>query len=621
MKYIVEVEAPVPSNLDEIAGKVAASFNISDAKAMALLRRAPGAMTKAVSEREAEVVAGIFERAGLLVVKRQVAEDGEVPPQPQAREGGAAEPAAGAAGSSAMDAAAEEAPAMDADAMDGAAMDAAPGGAVDAPASPEAAGGGERSGEPDVWSQPVDAGAPSGGGNEAVEDFSRRDDFEQQADVGWDSGWGAGAAEDGPAGAGGGRVAGGAGLADRDAVDAAGDGGAAAAVDAGAVGADAVDVDFGTPPREREAPYPESEADGAGWPAGDAGVADAGVADAEVADGAVADGAGGAVAMEGAEAEPAAPRRRGRRQRPAQAADVAAWRPAGARAAERGVDDTRLRRGGVRRGIAWVGVLPPLLSLLAMGAVMLATLVPYARDQRAAQAASAAASQAATLDALTGGLPLNAQTLQSALADLSRQSQALLRPQGVQLMVITDASGVPLAGWYQAARTPVAMPPATRQAVSARAQGAVAGQPASPPATFGQRLRDSWHSVRAMVGLGSEATVLRATPVTSGGQGIGAVVVGVPPVSGDSALGSGVELVLLFGLIPLLIGILMALGLTGGLRRKVQYLLEAADRISRGDLDEPVSLASRDELGQLARAIERMRVSLAALLEHRRRNR
>ncbi|MEJ2667665.1 MAG: HAMP domain-containing protein [Deinococcales bacterium] len=124
-----------------------------------------------------------------------------------------------------------------------------------------------------------------------------------------------------------------------------------------------------------------------------------------------------------------------------------------------------------------------------------------------------------------------------------------------------------------------------------------------------------------MFGQATEPTLVRAAPITTGGQAIGAVVVGVPPISADKSLVTAFEMVLLVGLVPLLLGILMASGLTGGLRRKVQYLLQAADRISRGDLDEPVSLQSRDELGQLARAIERMRVSLSTLLEHRRRHR
>jgi HAMP domain-containing protein len=53
----------------------------------------------------------------------------------------------------------------------------------------------------------------------------------------------------------------------------------------------------------------------------------------------------------------------------------------------------------------------------------------------------------------------------------------------------------------------------------------------------------------------------------------------------------------------------------------VSYLLGAADRISRGDLEEPVGLDSNDELGQLARAIERMRVSLQEGMERLRNRR
>ena len=579
MKYIVEVGEPVPSNLDEIASKVAASFNISDAKAMALLRRAPGAMTKAVSEREADVVAGIFERAGLNVVKRPVEESGDVP----ARAGPAAHdpmtpPAEGGLPASAP-------PPVEGDegvASSGAWSGTEPSGAAafgEAAASGEVPAHPERSGDEDVWDQPLGATE-----HEPVDRFSHRDDFEERAaDIGWEGGeWEA------PSGAA------------RDAMAAAD---ASAPAEGAVVSRDedeAIDVEMGTPPEER----PAAEEDGVP------------LAPVEPVDAAE-------------QPEPDQRRRGERRDRRDRRQREKSERPAargvrpeaGGRGAERGGDEVRLRRGGVRRGIAWLGVLPSLLALLGMGVAMLVMLVPVARDQQAARAADAAAAQAASLEALTGGLPLTAQTLSGALVDLSNNGQALLQPNGVSLMVVTDPNGAPLAGWYGTAKTPAALPPATRQAVSASALAALAGQPPAPAPTFAQRLRYAWNTVEAMVGRGSAPTVLRAAAVTGGGQAVGAVVVGVPPVSGDSALVTAFETVLLIGLVPLLIGILMAGGLADGLRRKVQYLLQAADRISRGDLDESVSLRSRDELGQLARAIERMRVSLSTLLEHRRRHR
>lgn len=48
---------------------------------------------------------------------------------------------------------------------------------------------------------------------------------------------------------------------------------------------------------------------------------------------------------------------------------------------------------------------------------------------------------------------------------------------------------------------------------------------------------------------------------------------------------------------------------------------QKADEISRGDLAEPVSLRSNDELDDLSAALERMRVSMSGALERLRRRR
>ena len=44
-------------------------------------------------------------------------------------------------------------------------------------------------------------------------------------------------------------------------------------------------------------------------------------------------------------------------------------------------------------------------------------------------------------------------------------------------------------------------------------------------------------------------------------------------------------------------------------------LSEGADRISMGELDMAMEVHSRDEIGELADSMERMRVSLKAALE------
>jgi HAMP domain-containing protein len=206
------------------------------------------------------------------------------------------------------------------------------------------------------------------------------------------------------------------------------------------------------------------------------------------------------------------------------------------------------------------------------------------------------------------------------LVDLSRRSEAVLGGGGVRLMVVTDATGAPLAGWYGAATTPAAMPPEVRRQVGNEALSAVAGQ-VQGGESLTQSLKASWTSVLAMLGLATAGTVYGSAPVLSAGHAIGAVVVGVEPASAGSLVGNAFLTTLLVGLVPLLIAILVAMALTRGLRSQVSYLLGAADRISRGDLEEPVGLDSNDELGQLARAIERMRVSLQEGMERLRNRR
>jgi two-component system OmpR family sensor kinase len=75
-------------------------------------------------------------------------------------------------------------------------------------------------------------------------------------------------------------------------------------------------------------------------------------------------------------------------------------------------------------------------------------------------------------------------------------------------------------------------------------------------------------------------------------------------------------------LISALIALAAALGLGyGGARlfaRRIHRLEQAAERIANGKFDEPIEDASPDELGQLARAFDRMRLRLAGL-EHARR--
>jgi two-component system OmpR family sensor kinase len=68
----------------------------------------------------------------------------------------------------------------------------------------------------------------------------------------------------------------------------------------------------------------------------------------------------------------------------------------------------------------------------------------------------------------------------------------------------------------------------------------------------------------------------------------------------------------------LLIALLLGYGGARVFARRIRRLERAADRIAGGRFDEPVRDSGRDELGDLARAFERMRVRLAQLDDARR---
>jgi len=75
---------------------------------------------------------------------------------------------------------------------------------------------------------------------------------------------------------------------------------------------------------------------------------------------------------------------------------------------------------------------------------------------------------------------------------------------------------------------------------------------------------------------------------------------------------------LVAGLVALLASLLVGLGGASVFARRIRRLERAADRIAGGRFDEPVDDPTPDELGQLARAFDRMRLRLAQL-DHARR--
>jgi len=70
-----------------------------------------------------------------------------------------------------------------------------------------------------------------------------------------------------------------------------------------------------------------------------------------------------------------------------------------------------------------------------------------------------------------------------------------------------------------------------------------------------------------------------------------------------------------FTIAAAILGVALAWWVIRSVTRPVRRLVEVADNISMGDLDMPIEVTSRDEIGELQESIERMRVSLKTALE------
>ena len=70
-----------------------------------------------------------------------------------------------------------------------------------------------------------------------------------------------------------------------------------------------------------------------------------------------------------------------------------------------------------------------------------------------------------------------------------------------------------------------------------------------------------------------------------------------------------------FALVALLTVFLQWMVVSRPLIRNLGQLEQAADKISQGDIDEPVRVQGTDEVGRLGVSFERMRTSLQTLIE------
>ncbi len=95
---------------------------------------------------------------------------------------------------------------------------------------------------------------------------------------------------------------------------------------------------------------------------------------------------------------------------------------------------------------------------------------------------------------------------------------------------------------------------------------------------------------------------------------IGAVHVGIWNSAVQREIGEAVFPLFAWILPILALGVLLALVLARRIQRPIRQLAQIAAKMSKGDLDTPVGVESRDEVGDLALSLERMRASLKAAM-------
>ncbi|HZX00034.1 MAG TPA: HAMP domain-containing protein [Trueperaceae bacterium] len=274
-----------------------------------------------------------------------------------------------------------------------------------------------------------------------------------------------------------------------------------------------------------------------------------------------------------------------------------------------------LDRRGLRRRIGRAATLPAVLTLLAALLVLTVTLLPALRRQQLDRAQGTAAAVAATIEGLSGGLPLSSPVIRTQLGQVESRVGSQLAGGGLAFLAVVGADGRYLLDWESGSDS---LSPET----SALVQGAAVRAPvAEVPRDWVGSLQRTWETLLAVVGLREAEPVVASAPIARDGLPLGSVVVGVDSSGLRDELGRVLLSSLLVGLIPVLLAVLAAMSLTRGITDAIRYLLVATDRISHGDFEQPVELQRDDELGQIARAVERMRISLREGMERLRRRR
>jgi HAMP domain-containing protein len=78
------------------------------------------------------------------------------------------------------------------------------------------------------------------------------------------------------------------------------------------------------------------------------------------------------------------------------------------------------------------------------------------------------------------------------------------------------------------------------------------------------------------------------------------------------------QVMLAAAIVAAVAGVVLSIVITRSITQPLAKLVKVSDKISTGELDTPVPVAAKDEIGDLAESMERMRISIKALVERMR---
>ncbi len=274
-------------------------------------------------------------------------------------------------------------------------------------------------------------------------------------------------------------------------------------------------------------------------------------------------------------------------------------------------------RSRIRSKFLASSILPALLTVVAALSAILFTVQPALRTQLLQSARNPAIAFASVAERVIGSDSLDTPAVLSELSAALTDTQGSFQAQDISFVMVTDASGDPLAGWYGDAPDLQSVPDTLRTAIQLQSRRATA----QAYAAANDIQMGNYNPPSRAVEADGQRLEVAGEAIEAGGVPVGAVIVGVNNQSVVNKIRTVLTNTFLAAALPVLLAVLLGVLLTRAITRNILYLIGASDTISRGDFSQSVQVRSNDELGDLSRAIERMRVSLQESLERLQRRR